>query len=705
MPKTDYLAFDAFDIKELLNQRLSEGNVFTDQLFEDSNISAMVDVFAYLYDVLTFYVNQGASESIFMDANLYENVNRMVKKLGYNPSGWIPSTVDVIIDRKESADMSIDIPRYTRFDTGMTDRYGNSVYYSTVDDYINHQFINNKTFPIKLYNGIWKKYTSNINSDVVSASDDGASYQASGLQFEQFVLDEIDQLDINNPEFVGHPFVHLYIERDGEIMLNHYDAVSEGTLYGRDDVIFGPTSKVFELRLNENKQYVITFGDGVHGEMLQEGDKLHLYYLETFQDGVIGSKYWNGVDKKPDSIQHKSYGSGGDDDWYRDFLGLNIQKSITENWNEYGYKNEYGASNPVEPESVNSIKRNAPVWFRSGGILNTSDDYENFVHKTFRNNVQSIKVMNNWEYLAEFMHWLYQIDTVKIISADSANNEIELPGKISDYPQYKVNINFQIKNSTGNDGQYTITEVNEQIDSTIVTVEENIEDNTDDGHVTFDYLTQSRLREEHYKFADACDFNNIYIWIKYLNMPLSPASILNIILPKKSQTAEPMVMDSFDRVFIPCLRNNHYDITGWDPEIENYIELRYDNYSKIPQSKVKSQVVNEIIRYFTISNNSLGQVMDFTYLHNKLLAIEGVANIYTVYAPDAPEDYSTARFFNGLSFASWTPKLIEGMDREIVSSVVRLKNFQFPFLLSDEEDLNKRVRLVFESHQLPRVEY
>ena len=66
-----YAAFDALSLKQLIVDRLNQTSTFTDQNFEGSNISAIIDIVAYSYHVLLFYLNRTASESLFSQATLY----------------------------------------------------------------------------------------------------------------------------------------------------------------------------------------------------------------------------------------------------------------------------------------------------------------------------------------------------------------------------------------------------------------------------------------------------------------------------------------------------------------------------------------------------------------------------------------------------------------------------------------------------------
>jgi len=61
LPQNAYATFDATSLKSLIIQRLNESEVFRDQNFEGSNINAFIDVVAYMYHTLLFYLNTTSS--------------------------------------------------------------------------------------------------------------------------------------------------------------------------------------------------------------------------------------------------------------------------------------------------------------------------------------------------------------------------------------------------------------------------------------------------------------------------------------------------------------------------------------------------------------------------------------------------------------------------------------------------------------------
>ena len=95
LPQNAYVAFDAVSLKDYIINRLNENEKFTDQNYEGSNLAAVIDIIAYSYHVLLFYLNNTAAEVNFDQATLYENMNKIVKLIGYKPTGRQTSIVPI----------------------------------------------------------------------------------------------------------------------------------------------------------------------------------------------------------------------------------------------------------------------------------------------------------------------------------------------------------------------------------------------------------------------------------------------------------------------------------------------------------------------------------------------------------------------------------------------------------------------------------
>ena len=112
--KLDFLRFSPYSIKNYLTRKLSDNSSFTDQIYEGSNLAILVDLFSYMAGQMLYALNNAAAESMFSDTQYYENMNRLVKFLGYYPVTFTPSTCIFTIDPTtvEKSD-DIIIPKYS----------------------------------------------------------------------------------------------------------------------------------------------------------------------------------------------------------------------------------------------------------------------------------------------------------------------------------------------------------------------------------------------------------------------------------------------------------------------------------------------------------------------------------------------------------------------------------------------------------------
>ena len=403
---TDYLRWNASSMKDLIVEKLNEDGVYSDQIFEGSNLSVIIDVFAYMYDVLTFYVNHSATEAIFTDAQLYENLNRIVKMLGYNPKGFITSTVLGKLGLREtysSGSLRTIIPKYTTVTLNQNDANGNSIKYTFVEDYpfvINNSGINSNFSPT-LYNGSWKLYSSTLAPQ--------------GIPFETFTLSNIDLFG-EDKIFVANNMIDCYVQHeDGTIEV--YQAVTN--LYNSTS-----TDLHFEARINENKQYTLKFGDNINGKQLPPNSIIYVVYLES--NGPSGQIGGNAI--IPDNVLSVEIEGLSEAFIKENILSVDVNTDfITFGDPNIGYSgisetllqyitltNELPSTIINDLETVEEIRENAPNWFRMGSRLITHQDFQQYILSNYSNSVYDITVHNNWEYMTEFQEWLRQYDKLSI---------------------------------------------------------------------------------------------------------------------------------------------------------------------------------------------------------------------------------------------------------------------------------------------------
>lgn len=370
-----YISFDATSLKELIVSRLNEGQIFTDQNYQGSNLSALLDVISFSFSTLLYYLNKTSSESMFSEAQIYENMNRIVKLLNYKPIGKITQSVGFGLT--VTSDLPVAnyiIPRYSYI------RVGNVLYSFTKDIYFSN--------------------TSSGLNLLQSSSSDFFLFQGQFAEYPLYTaignINEILYVNLGDKTYLDHFNVQVYVKPKTTGVWEEWSQ-TENLFLNK------ATDKVFELRFNPNKNYEIKFGDGINGSQLQTGDEIQVYYLSidptapdiaanTLQNNSI--TFFNSVNYKQiiNDVLKQNYS----------VLTL-LQTAYVSLYNEY-------PSNPYTPEEdIDSIRKNAPQNFTLQQKLVTIDDFTAYIKTNYKKMFADIKVVNNDEYLANHIKYLYDI--------------------------------------------------------------------------------------------------------------------------------------------------------------------------------------------------------------------------------------------------------------------------------------------------------
>jgi len=414
----DYLVWDAPSFRNLLIKKLNDSGVYTDQIFPGSDLSVIIDIMAYNTAIASYITNGGASDVLFTDTQLYENMNRLVKILSYNSVGFITSSVgcNFVLTQSEISSSGIRaIPRYATYSVGKTDADGNDVKYSLVDGSDGTSGNNSYSFLLDETGGVY--FTDPIDPPVFhNGYWELYSIQpiATGEDNEKITLANIDPNDEDNPVVIAHPFIDVYVYDKSTDTYTQFKAV--------DDLqIYNPTDEVFSIRLNENYQYELTFGDDINGKKLVEGQVLYIVYLKSNgEDGKINAGDIDGTGELEVSIsglnssQIKDICFGGSTSFeynYSLFEDSGDGKIIS---NAISIANSDSSTIPSDFEGVESIRTNAPQAFRSGKRQVLDNEYAQFIVANYGNVIHDVYVMNNFTYMAEFQQYLYQYDKLTI---------------------------------------------------------------------------------------------------------------------------------------------------------------------------------------------------------------------------------------------------------------------------------------------------
>lgn len=380
LARNSYATFDALTLKQLIRTRLNEGGVFTDQNFEGSNLNAVIDIIALSYHYLLFYLNNTSSEAMFSEATIYENMNRLVKLIGYNPTGYKTSLLSFEANANQNLNVGIyTIPRYSYFTV-------NGIVYSFIKD-----ITFNKNLPGPesllslseenlLYQGPFIEYPAQIST---------------GEPFETFTLVVRDNIT-NTPINIDQSSIGVYV-------LNQ--ATNKYTEFTLTNSLFleSSTATKYELRYNENGFYEIKFGNGIFGQKLNPGDTVYIYYIQSNGSaGVISANQLN-------NNGLNFYTTPQFNRIAVDVLNPTLNYLTVTEASNIVFTNNLGSSLPNQPETVDAIRQNAPKTFYSQNRLITQQDFTTFIDKNFGNIVIDSVTVNNNSFINNYLKYFYDL--------------------------------------------------------------------------------------------------------------------------------------------------------------------------------------------------------------------------------------------------------------------------------------------------------
>lgn len=381
LPTDAYINFDAVSLKNFIIQRLNESSKFTDQNYEGSNLSSLIDIIAYTTHVLMFYLNQTSSESLFTQSSIYENMNRIIKLVGYNPTGKQTSQVPINC----TADSTLPTGSYylKKYSYFLVD----NIQYTILDDFF------------------FEKVTS-TNEAITTINDNLILYQGSvgeypaytseGLEFETFPIVVDNLVNLKDDNFIADGTITVYVKEQDTDKWFEYSKVN--TIF-----FSSANEKIYELRLNENGHYEVKFGNGTFGRKLEQGDEVKVMYLLSDGDaGIISKNVING--NKLFNYSSNIFNQIYDDVYSQTSTLISKDKSSL-----LTFINPLNSTTISDAESIEDLKKNVPFLISSQYRLVSEQDYEIYLKKSIPNILKSVKVANNEKFLEEYIQYFYSI--------------------------------------------------------------------------------------------------------------------------------------------------------------------------------------------------------------------------------------------------------------------------------------------------------
>ena len=321
------LDFD--DIKTNLKTFMRNQDEFTDYDFEGSGINALLDVLAYNTHYLAMNVNMAANEMFLDTASIRSTVVSHAKTLGYTPnSARAPiGTINVTLNNIGGL-VSATIPAET-------------VFTSTLDD-VSYQFVTVAEYTTTISNGI----LSFSNIPIYEGTYTKNRYTVDTKNVDQKFKLTSDRADTTTLR------VQVFSSADS----SSFDTYTLAT----DITQVGPSSEVYFLQECSDGRFEVYFGDGIVGKAVSDNNVVVLSYVvtnKTKANGATNFKTTSTISGVSDiTIATVSSASGGS-----------------------------------EPESIQSIKLNAPLDYAAQGRAVTPEDYKAIIPKVY-SNTKSVQV-------------------------------------------------------------------------------------------------------------------------------------------------------------------------------------------------------------------------------------------------------------------------------------------------------------------------
>lgn len=319
------LDFDA--IKSNLKNHMRSQQIFKDYDFDGSNMSVLLDILAYNTSLNAYYVNMLSSESFLDSSQLRSSVVSHAKELNYRPRSARSAKATVRLNVEQNNSNSLTIPKGTTF----TATY-------------NSQTFNFSTNEIKVFFTALDTTTGTYKF----ATDDIDIYEGFFVT-ETFVIDysnETQRFILSNQMVDTTSLTVNSIEDAGSTIVNY---TLSDSLLGLNN----QSTKYF-LQATEQDQYEVIFGDDIIGRRPKDGSTITLQYRISAGDVPNGASLF-----------------AIDEDVTSDNSGRVQVTTVTKS---------IGGSNP---ESIASIKFNAPRHFQTQERAVSDTDYEDLFKSSF----------------------------------------------------------------------------------------------------------------------------------------------------------------------------------------------------------------------------------------------------------------------------------------------------------------------------------
>lgn len=277
-----YLETDFLTAKARMIEQLKATPEFADYDFEGANITTILEMFCYMMDLNTYYVNRLAKNMFVETADQYDTVSMIAKQSGYEPKAYQAGKTYLTLTLQQpvsgskywSSGDQLYIEEGAKFyaEEALTGG-SNSVQFITTDQYI-HEIIPDE---IEIVEVEGENYQQLVLNDVLVYQGEAITYDYKG----NYIVD--NQIILPKWKFahneVGSKVVKVIVDDvEWERVTDFYDGISG---------LQNPNNNVYNFKYDKYKRYVIEFSESRN--VPTKTSNINIRLIRTLGDlGAVG---------------------------------------------------------------------------------------------------------------------------------------------------------------------------------------------------------------------------------------------------------------------------------------------------------------------------------------------------------------------------------------------------------------------------------
>jgi len=334
MALINFTNLDFDQIKTTIREYIRSNSNFTDHDFEGSNLSTIIDVLAYTTYLSSYNANMVSNEVFIDSATLRENVVSLAKHIGYTPRSVTSSkaVVSFFVNTTSNDDVPLSLTLRKGIVATTRSQFGGKNFVFSLNDDVTTPVVNGiaRFNNVVIQEGIYLETNFSVDANIKN---------------QRFILD--------NPN-IDTSSIRVLVRESQES--------AESTRYNlcTDLCVTDSSSEIYFLQEIEDQRYELIFGDGIFGKKLENGNIVEVSYITS-----------QAIDS---ANRIKSFSFAGrifDNNNNIVTSGISLLSTLEES--QGGRK----------IESVDSIKKYAPLVYSAQNRAVTSSDYEAIISQVY----------------------------------------------------------------------------------------------------------------------------------------------------------------------------------------------------------------------------------------------------------------------------------------------------------------------------------